>query len=63
MTNIDNAPDAEKLIAWLREGAYELQNAHRVLDDAGVPRRNAEAEYTLAARIALLVPANKETAE
>lgn len=48
--------DAEKLIAWLREAADELEVAHRVLDNAGVPR-NRENPMTLAARIYTLIEA------
>lgn len=46
--------DAEKLVAWLREGADELEKAHAVLDDEGVPRSlpGSDVECTLAARIA-----------
>lgn len=47
--------DGEKLVAWVREAADELENAHHVLDTFDVPRRiNPDAECTLAARIALL---------
>lgn len=51
--------DAEKLVAWLREGADELEKAHLILDDAGVPRKlvgndpNDPTECTLAARISM----------
>jgi hypothetical protein len=47
--------DAETLVEWLREGAAELEKAHRVLDDHDVPRSLPESnvECTLAARIAL----------
>jgi hypothetical protein len=48
--------DAEKLVAWLREAADELEKAHRILDAEDVPRSlpDSDAECTLAARIALL---------
>lgn len=46
--------DPEKLIAWLHEGARELETAHAYLDAEGVPRDNPESgnPFTLAARIA-----------
>jgi hypothetical protein len=49
--------DGDKLIAWLREGADELEKAHAVLDLADVPRSlpGSDVECTLAARIALAV--------
>jgi len=48
--------DAERLVAWIREGADELEKAHAILDGAGIPRStSAAAECTLAARIALLL--------
>lgn len=53
------ARDGDKLIAWLREGADELEHAHRILDEAGVPRSLPgveDVECTLAARIALALP-------
>jgi hypothetical protein len=48
--------DAEKLIAWIREAANELEKAHRILDEMAVPRRipGSDVECTLAARIVLL---------
>jgi hypothetical protein len=47
--------DGDKLAAWLREAAYEIQNAHAGLDNANIPRTAEDgASYTLAARIALL---------
>lgn len=47
--------DAEKLVAWLREAATELEKAHRVLDDENVPREAANGvTYSLAARIVVL---------
>lgn len=45
--------DAEKIPAWLREGATEIEGAHAVLDGAGVPRDNNGTPLTLAARIAV----------
>lgn len=57
--DIDKLDDADKLIAWLREAAFELENAHRVLDGEDVPRRG-EVPYTLAARIALLADRHTE---
>ncbi len=47
--------DGDKLVAWLREGADELEKAHRLLDAYSVPRclPGTEVECTLAARIAL----------
>jgi len=47
--------DAEKLIAWMREGADELEKAHLVLDMANIPRKltGTDVEYTLSARIVL----------
>lgn len=47
--------DKDKLIAWLREGADELENAHRTLDRYEVPLsvEGTSVECTLAARIAL----------
>ena len=47
--------DAERLVAWVREAAEELENAHEVLDNAGVARSlpGSPVECTLAARIAL----------
>jgi hypothetical protein len=49
--------DAEKLIAWLREAADELEKAHAYLDAINAPRRvpGSDVDCTLAARIALLV--------
>lgn len=47
--------DAEKMIAWLREAADELEKAHKLLDDCGVPRvLRDEVPMTLAARIAVM---------
>lgn len=47
--------DAETLIAWLREAADELENAHAVLDLHDVPRDLTDdgVDCTLAARIAI----------
>ena len=47
--------DGDKLVAWLREGADELEKAHRTLDNYGVPRSRpgSDCECTLAARISL----------
>lgn len=50
--------DAEKLVAWLREGANELELAHALLDEYGVPRGRPKSEgieMTLAARIYYLM--------
>jgi len=48
--------DAEKLIAWIREAANELEKAHALLDEAGVPRSREEGvDMTLAARIYTLI--------
>jgi hypothetical protein len=49
--------DAEQLVAWLREAANELEKAHAILDEAGVPRVRAETgnAMTLAARIHTLI--------
>jgi protoheme ferro-lyase len=48
------AEDHEALVAWLREAADELENAHLGLDAHGVPQHAADGTpYTLAARIAL----------
>lgn len=51
--------DAEKMVAWVREAADELEKAHRILDDEGVPRERTTpgalvetVPMTLAARIA-----------
>lgn len=48
--------DGETLVAWLREGADELEKAHRLLDDLLIPRSlpGTKVECTLTARIALL---------
>lgn len=45
---------ADQLVAWLLEGAHEIQNAHEALDGFDVPRINPDTgnEMTLAARIA-----------
>jgi hypothetical protein len=47
--------DGDKLTAWLREAADEIDKAHAILDEAGMPRRlpGSDVECTLAARIAL----------
>jgi hypothetical protein len=52
-TGTNAAKDAEMLVAWLREAANELEVAHGILDEAGVPRVRAESgnPMTLAARI------------
>jgi hypothetical protein len=49
--------DAERLVAWLREAADELEKAHRILDEADVPRVREESgnPMTLAARIYTLM--------
>lgn len=47
--------DADKLVAWMREAADELEKAHRYLDEvAQVPRENPDTgnPFTLTARIA-----------
>lgn len=48
--------DAEKIVAWMREAANELEKAHKCLDVLRVPRSlpGSSHECTLAARIALL---------
>jgi hypothetical protein len=45
--------DADKMVVWLREAADELEKAHNLLDEAGVPRIRRESgnAMTLAARI------------
>ena len=48
--------DAEKLVAWVREAADELEKAHAFLDAHDVPRSvpgHEPTECTLAARIAV----------
>jgi hypothetical protein len=52
--------DGDKMSAWLREAADELDKAHAILDAYGVPRSlprslggDGETECTLAARIAV----------
>lgn len=55
--------DGDTLIAWLREGADELEKAHAFLDHLEVPRSipgNGPTECTLAARIALLAEVELE---
>jgi hypothetical protein len=48
--------DAELLVAWVREAANELELAHALLDEAGVPRGREEGvAMTLATRIFTLV--------
>jgi hypothetical protein len=51
----DPMRDGDKMAAWLREAADELDKAHAILDVEGVPRSlpSSEVECTLAARIAL----------
>jgi hypothetical protein len=54
----DKAPerDSDRLVAWLREGAHELENAHRVLDECPVPRVAVDGKaLSLAGRIAWLL--------
>ena len=47
--------DHEKLIAWLREAADELEKTHRVLYEMNVPENAPDGTpYSLAARVALL---------
>ena len=55
--------DAEKMVGWLREAADELEKAHGILDDAGVPRSITDVDCTLAARIALLLDNPPESGE
>lgn len=46
--------DHEKLVAWLREAADEIENAHLGLTLHGIPLEAEDGTaYTLAARIAL----------
>jgi hypothetical protein len=47
--------DGDKITAWLREAADELDKAHAILDAHDVPRSlpGTGVECTLAARIAL----------
>jgi hypothetical protein len=55
--------DGDKLVAWLIEGANEIQQAHRLLDDLGAPRTtpgDVEISYTLAARIARLADKDQD---
>jgi hypothetical protein len=49
--------DGDKMAAWLREAADELDTAHQLLDDLGVSRSVSDdgVDCTLAARIALLL--------
>jgi hypothetical protein len=56
LTGLPPQRDGDKLAAWLREAADELDKAHALLDDLGVPRSTpgSDVECTLAARIALL---------
>lgn len=48
--------DGSRLVAWLREAADELENAHAVLDGDDVPRINPSTgrAFTLVARVAFL---------
>lgn len=48
--------DADTQVAWLRDGARDLEKAHAILDQLGVPRDNPESgnPFTLAARVAYL---------
>lgn len=47
--------DAEKMVAWVREAADELENAHAMLDVLGAPAKSKDGTpYSLAARIARL---------
>lgn len=45
--------DSDKLTAWMREAADEIDKAHLILDSHDVPRSltNDEVEMTLAARV------------
>lgn len=48
--------DGDRMVAWVREAADELEKAHAFLDAHGVPRAlnpDDAVECTLAARIAL----------
>lgn len=47
---------ADRLTAWMREAADEIEGAHAFLDAEDVPRINpgTDNEFTLAARIAYL---------
>lgn len=54
--------DGDKLAAWLREAADEIDKAHAILDAHDIPRglpRNlggdGKTECTLAARIAMAI--------
>ncbi len=48
--------DSDKLVAWLREAADEIETAHAVLDHLDVPDGPSDdgTDGTLAARIVLL---------
>jgi hypothetical protein len=47
--------DHQKLPAWLREAAREIENAHRTLDELGAPRTADDGTpITLALRITVL---------
>lgn len=49
--------DGDKLVAWLREAANEIEKAHASLDLIGVPRRTSKMskiDMTLSARIVWL---------
>jgi hypothetical protein len=51
---------ADLLAAWVREAADELDKAHAILDEAGVPRAREEGiAMTLAARIYTLIESTR----
>jgi hypothetical protein len=61
VTSNHAAGDAERLVAWVREAADELEKAHGLLDEAGVPRcREEGVAMTLAARIYTLIEAARQ---
>ena len=53
--------DSDKLTAWMREAADEIDKAHVILDNYEVPRSltNDGVEMTLAARINYVIEALK----
>ena len=60
--------DGDKLVAWLREAADELENAHALLDAYKTPRKlpaglggDGTTECTLAARISLALHGEAES--
>lgn len=55
--------NGDKMVAWLREAADEIEKAHALLDDLKVPRGRSEGiEMTLAARISTLHDIGNELA-